>query len=146
MGLFSKEQQEQVKAAIIAAEKRTSGEIRICVEDTCKAENVLDRAVYHFEKLEMHKTDLRNGVLIYLAVKSHQLAIIGDAGINKVTGHDFWDHVKDAMLIHFKKGDYTDGLIEGIHMAGEALGKHFPSIDGDINELGDDMIISENTH
>ncbi|TAE42734.1 MAG: TPM domain-containing protein, partial [Sphingobacteriales bacterium] len=73
--------QEKIKHSIEWAEKNTSGEIRVCIEKKCKTE-VLDRAVACFHDLEMHKTKLNNGVLIYVATDDKKFAIIGDRGIN----------------------------------------------------------------
>jgi len=135
---FTKEQKKQITNAIKEAELNTSGEIRLHVEKRCKI-NVLDRAAYIFDKLKMHKTEKRNGVLFYLAVDDHKFAILGDAGINQVTPDDFWDEIKDIVLDHFKEEKYADGLSKGIRMAGEALKEHFPYQTDDVNELSDDI-------
>lgn len=137
--IFSAEQKGRIKAAIEAAELNTSGEIRVHLEGHCKTDNVLDRAAQMFAQLNMHKTDTRNGVLIYLAVKDHKFAIIGDAGINAKVEDDFWDITKGKMLDHFKTGDLTKGLVEGITCAGARLKEHFPYQQGDKNELSDDI-------
>ena len=103
--VFSSEQKKRIKAAIEEAELNTSGEIRVHLEDHCKTDNVLDRAAQMFDQLNMHKTDTRNGVLIYMAVKENKFAIIGDSGINEKVENDFWDITKEKMLGHFKTGD-----------------------------------------
>jgi len=138
VNFFSKEKKEQIKAAVKEAETNTSGEIRVHIDNHCK-EDVLDRAAWWFAKLEMHKTEKRNGVLFYLAVKDHKFAILGDAGINAVTPDDFWDNIKEKMLGHFTEGAFAAGLSEGILMAGEALRSHFPYQDDDVNELSDEI-------
>ena len=79
---FTEEEKENIKLSIKNAELDTSGEIRVHVENKCKGE-VLDRAAYVFDKLKMNKTELRNGVLFYLAIKNRKFAIIGDSGINE---------------------------------------------------------------
>ena len=135
---FSQEQQKQITDAIKGAELNTSGEIRLHIESDCK-EDVLDRAAFMFEKLAMHKTELRNGVLFYLSIKDRKFAILGDAGINAVTPDIFWDDIKETVLSHFKKEEYAEGLSKGITQAGEALQKHFPHQKDDINELSDDI-------
>ena len=135
---FTVEEKKQITDAIRDAEKNTSGEIRIHIEGKC-TEDVLDRATYLFETLEMHKTELRNGVLFYLAVDDHKFAILGDAGINQATPDGFWENIKDVMAGKFKEGQFTDGLREGILMAGEQLKKHFPYQEDDVNELKDDI-------
>ena len=135
---FSKEEKEKIKEAVKSAETSTSGEIRVHIDNHCK-EDVMDRAAWWFAKLEMHKTEQRNGVLFYLAVKDHKFAILGDAGINSVTPEDFWDTIKEQMLEQFKEGKFADGLSKGIHLAGEALQSHFPYQDDDVNELSDEI-------
>jgi uncharacterized membrane protein len=138
MSIFSEKEQELISNAVESAERYTSGEIRICVEKTC-SEPVLDRAANYFKKLGMDKTSQRNGVLIYIAAEDHQFAIIGDAGINKLVPHDFWDSTKDTMLAYFKDGDLTGGIIAGVKIAGDQLKTYFPYLDGDVNELPNEV-------
>ena len=92
---FTKKEKEEIQKAILNAELDTSGEIRVHIETNCEGE-VLDRTAYLFKKIGMQKTELRNGVLIYLAVQSHKFAIIGDKGINAVVPANFWDTINGA--------------------------------------------------
>lgn len=135
---LTKEQQSAIVQAIVEAEKATSGEIRVHMESSCKGD-VLDNAAHVFKKLKMHKTALRNGVLIYLAVNDRKFAILGDAGINSKVPEGFWDQVKDTMTAHFVKGDFTGGLTQGILMAGEKLKAYFPIMANDKNELSNEI-------
>lgn len=133
----------QITNAIRVAETNTSGEIRVHIENRCKGD-VLDRAAYLFEKLEMHKTELRNGVLFYLAVEDHKLAILGDGGINAKVADDFWESTKEVVIAKLKKGLYAEALSDGIIMAGEQLKAHFPYQDDDVNELSDEISFGKN--
>jgi uncharacterized membrane protein len=135
---LGKENEKLIKEAINKAEKMTSGEICLHIESSCK-ENVLDRAAWIFKTLEMHKTAQRNGVLIYLSTDDRKFAIIGDAGINAVVPHGFWDSVKTIMVNHFSASEYAEGLIAGIVMAGEKLKEFFPYQKDDQNELSDEI-------
>ena len=135
---FTKEQQAQILAAVKEAENETSGEIRVHIETLCD-EDVLDRAAWIFKKLGLQNTAERNGVLFYLAVNDRKFAVIGDAGINSKVPAGFWDDVKDLLLTRFREGRFTDGLSEGIIMAGTHLKKHFPYKKDDINELPDEI-------
>lgn len=139
---FSESEKKQIVEAIKEAELNTSGEIRLHVEGSCKAD-VLDRAVYIFEKLGMHKTGLRNGVLFYLAVADHKFAILGDAGINARVPENFWDEIKETVIAGFKEGKYADGLSKGIKMAGEELKVEFPYASDDENELSNEISFGE---
>jgi uncharacterized membrane protein len=129
----------ELKDAIDKAEKRTSGEIRLFIEDHSE-DGPLDRAAFLFDKLGMSKTDLHNGVLIYVALKDHKFSIIGDYGIHAKVGSTFWDHIKEKMTDHFKAGRIYEGLKLAIYDSGEALANHFPYTSGDRNELSNDVI------
>jgi uncharacterized membrane protein len=135
---FTREQQAQIRDAIKEAEGETSGEIRVHIE-TRLSGNVLDRAAWIFEKMGMHATENRNGVLFYLAVKSKKFAIIGDGGINEKVPENFWDKTKNVLQENFRSDKYAEGLIEGILMAGQQLKEHFPHKKNDINELPDEI-------
>ena len=135
---FSKEDQEKIMNAILNAELDTSGEIRVHIESTLKGD-VLDRAAFIFKKLKMDRTELHNGVLFYLAVKSHKFAIIGDSGINKEVPENFWNDIKEKMAEYFKQNKFTEGLVYGITETGKHLKKHFPHHLDDINELPDEI-------
>ncbi len=135
---FSEENKLQITNAIRVAEDDTSGEIRVHIEKHCKSD-VLDRAAYIFDKLEMQKTQLRNGVLFYLAVEDKKFAILGDAGINEKVPENFWEEIKADVISHFKEGKFADGLSKGIIKAGKQLKAHFPHQDDDVNELSDEI-------
>lgn len=135
--LTTQEEQEIVEA-IQTAEKNTSGEIRVHLEKTTSID-AFDRALEVFHLLGMDKTKLKNGVLIYLAVKDKSFVICGDEGINDVVENDFWDTTKDTMVAHFKQGNFKQGLIDGILKAGKQLETYFPYEEGDENELSNEI-------
>jgi len=136
--LFTDHEKETIVNAVKSAELNTSGEIRVHIERSCP-EELMDRAAYVFEKLKMHRTELRNGVLFYLSVDDHLFAILGDAGINARVRKGFWDEIKETMLGYFRKDEFAAGLEKGILMAGEQLKVHFPYQADDVNELSDEI-------
>ena len=140
---FTEEQQAEILKAVQQAEKNTSGEIRVHIENECEGD-VLARSVYLFKKLGMTKTKQRNGVLLYLAVEHHKFAVLGDIGIDAVVPENFWDEIKTTMLTEFKEGRFTEGLTKAIEMAGNSLKKHFPYQSDDVNELPDDVSFGDN--
>ncbi|HKI88535.1 MAG TPA: TPM domain-containing protein [Draconibacterium sp.] len=140
---FTEENKLQITNAIRVAENNTSGEIRVHIEKNCKLD-VLDRAAYIFDKLEMQKTQLRNGVLFYLAFEDRKFAILGDAGINEKVPENFWEEIKEDVIVSFKEGRFAEGLSNGIIKAGEQLKTHFPHQDDDVNELSDEISFGDN--
>lgn len=139
---FDESDRLQILAEIKEAEKNTSGEIRLFIEDDC-GENVLDRAAFIFKELEMDKTKERNGVLFYLATDSRQFAILGDQGIHSKVEKDFWHAIKHQMQNYFTEGNFLKGLTIGIKMSGDALKKYFPYHKNDKNELSDDIVFGK---
>jgi uncharacterized membrane protein len=140
MAILNEEEQERVVHAVSVAENMTSGEIRVVVENVVgDGLTAYEKATKYFEELNMHKTKLRNGVLLYLAIADHQFAIIGDAGINARVEENFWEKTKEKMVAHFRVGDFAAGLVAGIHDAGEQMHHYFPRQEDDINELPNDI-------
>lgn len=139
---LTKEEEQAIVEAIRVAEKNTSGEIRVHIEKTTSIDSY-ERAMEVFHLLKMDETQLKNGVLIYLAVKDKSFVICGDKGINDVVPTDFWDTTKDVMASHFKDGNFKQGLVDGITKAGEQLQKYFPFEEDDTDELSNEISLGE---
>jgi len=141
---FSDAEKQLIVSSIQAAEKQTSGEIRVFVESRCKYVNALDRAMQLFDGLDMMQTAARNAVLVYVAIKDRQLALFGDRGIHEKVGTEFWNKEVKLILSHFDRSDYAAGIAHVVEEIGEALRTHFPyDKDGDINELPDDIVFGK---
>jgi uncharacterized membrane protein len=141
--LLNNEEDRRVVEAIKQAELNTSGEIKVHIENFCKG-NIEKRSLVVFNRLKLNETKLRNGVLIYLSVRDHRFAILGDEGINNVVEEGFWNDVKDLMQSHFKEGRFVEGLEQGIQRCGEKLKTYFPHQTDTINEIPDDISYENN--
>ena len=138
---FTEEERQQLVDAIQKAEHQTSGEVRIFVESRCRYVDALDRAKEIFFSLKMNETALRNGTLIYVAVKDKQAAVFGDEGIHQKVGAQYWEDEVTKMLFQFRNQKLADGICQGIYDLGEALKFYFPyHSDTDKNELPDDIV------
>lgn len=140
--IFSEEQKRVIVSAIESAEKSSSAEIRVHIESKCSGD-VMERAAIIFSKLKMERTELRNGVLIYIAVDDKKVAILGDKGINEKVEDGFWDSVYKVMVDKFKNQDLTGGLCLACDMVGEKLKRFFPISKSDINELSNEISFEE---
>ncbi|REG87542.1 TPM domain-containing protein [Winogradskyella sediminis] len=127
-------EEAEIVEAIRRAEGKTSGEIRIHIEQHCESD-VYEHALEVFHFLKMDNTAQRNGVLIYVAVDNKTFVILGDQGINNIVGADFWNTTRDKIASQFKSGNFKQGIIDGITEAGQALSKHFPWQQNDKDEL-----------
>jgi uncharacterized membrane protein len=134
-----REETLKVEAAIADAEKSTSGEIRVVIARS-SPEDVYGAAVNTFDRVGMHKTDRRNGVLIFIAVNRRRFAIIGDEGINRHMGQEGWDRTRDRLAENFSAGKKAEGIIEAIGEVGKVLAAHFPPVENDKNELSNEML------
>ena len=141
VAFFSSEEKRQIVQAIREAEKNTSAEIRVHLENKLPLGlDVTTRAIQQFYTLEMDKTAQRNGVLFYFSIQDKQFAIFGDQGINKKVPDSFWLKIKDEVIFSFKKTAYLEGLINGIRLVGSALNTYFPyDAATDVNELSDEI-------
>jgi uncharacterized membrane protein len=132
------QEEQEIIEAIRIAEKNTSGEIRVHIENHNNG-NSESRALEVFHYLKMDNTKLQNAVLIYVAVKDKCFAIYGDKGINDVVSNDFWDATKNTIAHQFKLGNFKQGLIDGILNAGKQLKTHFPWHHYDEDELPNEI-------
>jgi uncharacterized membrane protein len=132
------EEKRRIVAAIEDAEKRTTGEIRVHLENWCWAD-AYKRATDLFTQLGMNKTAQGTGVLIYIAVKSHKMAIVGDAGINVKVPSDFWKSTLDHALACFRENRYADGIVETVNQCAAPLELHFPKTENNPDELSNEI-------
>ena len=137
------EGQKRVVEAIEAAEKRTSGEIRVHIEPRCKSGDAYRRAVEVVNELKMYETGQRNDVLVYVAYRSHVFAIIGDKGINDKVGADFWNKEKETLASYLSQGNPTEGLCTVVRQIGDSLSEFFPWQEDDVNEQSDEISYKE---
>jgi len=136
---LTSEEETQVIEAIRKAEKETSGEIRVHLESKNKEKPSMSYVWEVFNKIGMTDTKQKNGVLFYVDVHHHTFTIVGDEGINKVVPENFWEHIKQTVIYHFKQKQYAQGLVEGILLVGKQLKIFFPYQKDDINELPDEI-------
>lgn len=147
MALFSRIpfDKKQIEAAIVRLEQQTSAELRVYIERRIPklSNSVLELALSVFQKLEMTATEARNGVLIYIAYKDHQCAIIGDEGIHQYVGENFWQAQCTEMTHYFSQKVYTEGVVNIIDNIAQVLAQYFPIQPNDRNELDNEVIIND---
>ena len=139
MPFLSSDDELAIVQAIQEAEKKTSGEVRVHIEKKCPKKDPVKRAISLFQKLRMHKTDLRNGVIVYVATEDHLLAIWGDEGIHAKVGQEFWESTLITLQEDFKTNQIKNGLTKALLDIGEKLQQHFPYQKDDKNELDDSI-------
>lgn len=127
---------DDIVAAIREAEQKTSGELRVFVSRK-QVGDPLAAAQAEFERLGMTKTRERNGVLIFVAPRARKFSVIGDEGVHKRCGDEFWRQMTAEMSECFRQRHFTQGILHVVQKAGELLAQHFPRTPDDRNELPD---------
>ena len=130
---------DKIRSAIEAAERCTSGEVRVSISPYFwgKVRPVAERA---FVRLKMTETKDRSGILFFVVPSRRRFVVLGDAGIHAKVGQEFWECVAAVLSEEFKKGRFQEGLMRGIALAGEKLAAHFPYDPAtDRNELPDEI-------
>lgn len=131
-------EEEEIVLAIRKAERNTSGEIRVHIEETANISHY-NRALEVFRMLKMFNTKEQNAVLLYVAVNDHKFVIYGDKGIDAIVSENFWDTTKIIIQNHFKQGNFKQGIIDGVVQVGKELKVHFPWNENDIDELSNEI-------
>jgi uncharacterized membrane protein len=129
---------KQIEELISEGEKRTSGEIRVHIDNTCEIDPYY-RGIQIFHELKMHKTKERNGVLIYLDFTHKKFAIIGDLGIHEKVGSEFWENTKTELVKEFKNSNFLNGVCNCVEILSDKLSTFFPLKDSDTNELSNEV-------
>ncbi len=146
--LFAAGDLDAIASAVEDAERETSAEIRVHLERRVPRKpderdaDALQRAREVFVKLGMHRTALRHGVLIYVALEDHRVAILGDEGIHALVGQEYWAGVRDLMVTRLRQGGAGTALSEAVRDLGRSLARHFPRRPDDTNELGDTVSLN----
>jgi len=136
---------QRLQARVAAAEKRHSGEIRICVEAGLpfsylwRNATVRERAVAMFGKLRVWDTEHNNGVLIYLLLAERAIEIVADRGLIRHVPQATWDTLVGSMAHAFRSGRFEAGLVQAVDAMDALLLRHFALAEGaaDPNELPD---------
>lgn len=136
--MLNKEELKEIERLISQAEKKTTGEIRVHIDNTCEID-AYQRGVEIFHELKMHETKERNGILIYLDFSHRKLALIGDIGIHEKVGNEFWESTKTELISKFKNNDFFDGVCKCVEILSDKLTAFFPSSEKDSNELSNEV-------
>jgi len=135
---FSRFDSDRIVEAIAAAEAKSSAEIRVHVTRR-SPKDLEERALRRFHKLGMANTAARNGVLLYIAPRARRFRILGDAAIHEKGGDALWKDVAASLEERFRRGEFTEGIVQALERLGAVLAEHFPRGQDDRNELADEV-------
>ena len=143
---LSKQDLKDVADAIAESEKRTSGEIRVAIRQkrSKKEQNhsVEQLARQEFVHLGMVKTEQRTGVLIFILLEAREFFVLADEHINQKVGTGTWQSIAETMSASFARNEFRQGLLTAVRSVGNHLAMHFPILQGDKNELSNEVFLS----
>lgn len=98
-------------------------------------------AMEQFFQQNLHHTQGRTGLLLFVSVAEHYVEIIADKGINDKVAEAQWSEIVDGFVARVKRRQIREGFVQAISACGELLAEHFPAQDGDENELPDRLVM-----
>jgi putative membrane protein len=111
------------------------------VPKSMKHERAHARAVEQFLVQNLHTTEGRTGVLIFVSVGERFAEILADSAIHQIVPAETWQRIVDEMTAEIQDGRTADGFIHAIEKTGKLLAKHFPPGSGPDNILTNHLIV-----
>lgn len=99
-----------------------------------------DNALKQFLAHNVHTTERRTGILIFVSLAERYAAVIADSGINAIVEQEQWNEIVARLTKAAKAGHLVDGLAEAVDRAGGLLTAHFPGGSNNPNELDDHVV------
>jgi putative membrane protein len=118
--------------------------VRLLVSKENMNWHVRSRAMNAFLEENLHHTEERVGVLIFISRLEHRVIVLGDSGINAKVEEQEWKEVVDEVTAGIKRNEIGDGLVKAIAKCEILLiSKGFVRKDTDTNELPDGLRIGQ---
>ncbi len=99
-----------------------------------------NNAVRQFLAHNIHTTQHRSGVLLFISLAERHAEVVADEGIDRHVDQSEWDAMVEMLTDGAKSGHVAEGFVAAIEAAGELLATHFPSTPGEKNELDDRLV------
>ncbi|WP_273785816.1 TPM domain-containing protein [Brucella intermedia] len=97
-------------------------------------------ALQQFLARNVHITEHRTGILLFVSMAEHYAEVIADAGINARVEQDEWNAIVATLIHHASRAQVAEGFVLAIGQAGLLLETHFPAGAVNVNELDDHLI------
>lgn len=98
-----------------------------------------DNALRQFLSRNVHRTQGRTGILIFVSLAEHYATVLADEGIASRVPQDAWNAIIADLVKSAKAGQLADGYVQAVSAAGQLLAAHFPIGADDRNELDDHL-------
>jgi len=113
---------------------------RLLIPKSVKHQRAHRLAQEQFFQQNLHHTNERTGVLLFVSITEHYVEIIADKGINDAVHAGVWDEVATDFIHQVKTGHVTTGFLHAVKACGDVLAEHFPCSEENRNELPNHLI------
>jgi putative membrane protein len=113
------------------------------VPQSIKHQRAHRRAVEQFLAQNLHTTEGRTGVLIFVSAAERYAEILADAGIRSRVAAGRWQAIVDELTRAIGDGRPGDGFVTAIEAVGIELARHFPPGSADPSQLPNHLIVLE---
>jgi uncharacterized membrane protein len=143
---FDAETRQAIERAISESEKTHRGELRFAVEadlgfwSLLGGETADERSLDMFANLGVWDTEDNSGILIYVLLADHHVAIVADRGYRDHVSSEQWREICARMEAAFRDGDFRKGAVAGVLGAARYAAEFFPLDGENANELPDEIV------
>jgi len=143
---FDPETRQAIEDAITASERTHRGELRFAVEARLSTSALLrgktarERSLDLFADLGIWDTEDNSGILVYVLLADHHVAVVADRGYRDAVSHDQWEALCRAMEVAFREGEFRRGAVEGVLGAAHYAAELFPLDGANPDELPDAVV------
>ena len=135
------ESAQALGAVLLVALLRVVTPLRmLLVPPAFQAERAHRTAREQFAAQNIHATEARTGILIFVSEAEHYAEVVADAGIDAKVPQAEWDAIVAILTAAAKADRLPDGFVDAIGHAGRLLAAHFPSGERNPNEIADRLV------
>lgn len=110
------------------------------IPDAVKHHRAHLQARAQFLTQNVHWTDHRAGILIFVSVAEHYVEIIADRAVASKVDNEHWQRIVDQFIRDVRQGNVHKGFTDTISQCGDILITHFPANKPATDELPNHLI------
>ena len=103
-------------------------------------ERAHENAIKQFLARNIHLTEARTGVLIFVSLAERYAEVVADSGINAKVDQAEWNGIVAGLTVSAREDRLTDGFVDAVKSVRDLLARHFPWRTDDRNELDDHLV------
>lgn len=99
-----------------------------------------ENALRQFYARNVHITQARTGVLLFVSLAERYATVIADEGINRHVEQGRWNGIVGELAQSARRQRLAEGFVAAVEAVGALLATHVPPAEDDRNELDDHVV------